>query len=382
MKISRVEVFHVPPRWSFVRIETDDGIIGWGEVGIQAQRQAVGAAVDTLAAQLLGADPRRHQWLWQLMWRSGFYRGGPVLAAAIAGIDIALWDIAGKIRDCPVHELLGGPVRDRMPAYVWLGNSENNDPPEVVAAEAAARMSEGVRAFKLTLPSLPALGAGAAMQLAVDQMAAVRRVIGPDRDVAVDCHGRADRRQAAWLLEQMAPLSPLFVEEPVSPNDLGALADLTRRSSVPVAAGERAFDRHESWQLLQAGVSVLQPDIAQSGGISETWRICTLASLVGARVAPHCAIGPIALAASIQLGFAAPEVLVQEDPAMPQERATFDIYLADRSPVTLVQGFFERSTQPGLGIEIREDVVRDASSVVEPWMPPLWTNADGSYAEW
>lgn len=382
MRIARIEVFHVRPRWSFVRIEADNGAVGWGEVGIQSQRHSVGTAVETIAHRLIGRDPRRHQGLWQDMWRRGFYRGGAVLAAAVAGLDIALWDLRARSLGLPVHELLGGLGRERLQGYVWLGAENSDDDPDAVAAEAVHRMAEGVNAFKLTMPTVPPTGYGARLELITAQMTAVRIAIGTDRDVALDCHGRIDARQAPELLRALAPIRPLFIEEPLLPELTGALATLCAGSTIPIAAGERAFDRHESWRLLQAGITVLQPDIAQAGGISELLKICAAASLTGARVAPHCAIGPVALAASIQLGFAEPEVLIQEDPAMPYERDIFDSYMTQSSLLRMIDGYYVPNQQPGLGIEMDEGAIRAAAAVPAPYGPPHWSNPDGSYAEW
>ncbi|MEJ7706264.1 MAG: enolase C-terminal domain-like protein [Nocardioidaceae bacterium] len=252
----------------------------------------------------------------------------------------------------PVHDLIGGLVRDRVQGYVWLGCEASDDEPDAVAAEALARMREGVDAFKLTAPSFPPTGYGSRLQLVYDQMAATRAAVGPERDIALDCHGRTDPRQAGELLRVLTPLRPLFVEEPVLPELTDELEALCAHTNIPIAAGERAFDRHESWRLLEAGVQVLQPDVAQSGGISELMRICTIASLTGARVAPHCAIGPLALAASIQIGLAAPEALIQEDPAMPDERSVFDGYLTDSSLLHMDHGYFVPNGAPGLGVEV------------------------------
>lgn len=303
MKITRVETFLVPPRWMFCRVETDEGVVGWGEPVVEGRAEVVRAAVDVLAEHLVGQDPLRIEDHWQVLTKGGFYRGGPILSSAVAGLDQALWDIAGKTYGAPVHALLGGPVRDRVRVYAWVGGDE----PAQLSEQIAAQVEAGFTAVKMNAAGatspIPTPAETAAI---VARVAAAREALGPDRDVAVDFHGRFTAAGARRVLAELAPLHPLFVEEPVLPEHGRQLADLVASSPVPLATGERLYGRAEFLPVLAAGIAVAQPDLSHAGGISEVHRIASLADAYGAQLAPHCPLGPIALAASLQVAFATP----------------------------------------------------------------------------
>ncbi|KOX19942.1 galactonate dehydratase [Saccharothrix sp. NRRL B-16348] len=371
----------VPPRWLFCRVSTDEGITGWGEPVVEGRADTVRTAVEELSEVLVGADPRRIEDLWQLTTKSAFYRGGPVLSSAAAGVDQALWDILGKSLGVPVHQLLGGAVRDRVRVYGWIGGDE----PAEVADAAAAQVAAGLTAVKINaagrMSPIPTRAETAAV---VARLAAVREAIGDDRDVAVDFHGRFTTAAALRVLPELAPLHPLFAEEPVLPEHRDRLADVVRASPVPIACGERLYSRADFLPALRAGIAVAQPDPSHAGGISEVRRIASLAEVHDAVLAPHCPLGPIALAASLQVAFATPNFLIQEQSTGIHYHRDAELldYVLDRAPFAFPDGTIHRWDAPGLGIEVDEDAVRRADAVGHRWRPPVWRHDDGSFAEW
>ncbi|MGW2099257.1 galactonate dehydratase [Streptomyces olivaceoviridis] len=381
MKIARIETFLVPPRWLFCRIETDDGVVGWGEPVVEGRAEVVRAAVDVLAEQLLGKDPLRIQDHWQVLTKGGFYRGGPVLSSAVAGLDQALWDIAGKTYGAPVHALLGGPVRERVRVYAWVGGDE----PAELTDQIAAQVEAGFTAVKMNAAGATSpITTPAETAAVVARVAAAREVLGPDRDVAVDFHGRFTAASARRALAELAPLHPLFVEEPVLPEHNHLLPGLVSASPVPLATGERLYSRGEFLPALTAGIAVAQPDLSHAGGISEVHRIAALADTFGAQLAPHCPLGPIALAASLQIAFATPNFLIQEQSRGIHYNKDADLlsYLADPGPFRFVDGHARRNDAPGLGITLDEAAVRAADRGGHAWRNPVWRHPDGSFAEW
>lgn len=382
MKIVGIETFLVPPRWLFLRMDTDEGITGWGEPIVEGKARTVEAAVNELSQHIIGEDPLRIEDHWQVLTKGGFYRGGPVLSSAVAGMDQALWDIAGKTRGVPVHELLGGPVRERARVYSWIGGDEPNEVAELATEQADA----GFTALKLNaLGRTQRLNTQDATNAILDRAAAVREAIGPTRDFALDFHGRVSTPSARRILPLLEPLHPLFIEEPVVPQvSASALAHVIASTVLPVAVGERLYSRADFLGPLQAGIAVIQPDVSHAGGISEVRRIAALAETFDAAVAPHCPLGPIALAASLQVAFASPNFLIQEHSIgiHYNERADVLDYLVNRDVFRFVDGHIERPKKPGLGIEVDEAAVRRAAEAGHEWQAPIWRNDDGSLAEW
>lgn len=381
MKIDRVETFMVPPRWLFVRIETDNGLVGWGEPVVEGQADVVRAAVDMLNEHLLGADPTRIEDLWQLMMKSGFYRGGAVLSSAVAGIDQALWDIAGKSLGVPVHRLLGGHVRDRIRVYGWVGGDE----PSEVSDNIREQIEAGLTAVKMNASGrISKLATVQELDGVVERVAAAREVLGEERDIAVDFHGRftlATSRRVAPLLE---PYRPFFLEEPVVPENTHLLERMVSSTSTPIATGERLFSRQEFLPALQAGVSVVQPDLSHAGGITEVRKIASLAETYDAMLAPHCPLGPLALASCLQVGFATPNHMIQEQSIGIHYNRGAEVldYVVDKSPLKFEDGYINLLTAPGLGVEVDEAAVRSADKTGHNWRTPIWRHTDGSFAEW
>ncbi|RII17674.1 D-galactonate dehydratase [Streptomyces sp. YIM 130001] len=381
MKIVRMETFLVPPRWLFLRIETDDGIVGWGEPVVEGRAHTVAAAVDELSDHLLGADPLRIEDHWQTLSKGGFYRGGPVLSSAVAGIDQALWDIAGKARGVPVHELFGGPVRDRVQMYAWIAGDE----PDQAAEQAHARRQQGFTAVKMNATAaVGALPTAAELDGVVERVGVVNDALGGPGGTAVDFHGRLSPAAARSLCRELEPLRPMFVEEPVVPELSFELPRICSSTTIPIATGERLYSRWDFREVLASGIAVAQPDLSHAGGISECRRIAAAAETYGVTVAPHCPLGPIALAACLQLDLSVPNALVQESSLGIHYNVDGDLldYLVDPAPFALQDGHIERLTAPGLGVDIDEAAVRRAAERGHRWRNPVWRGPDGALREW
>ncbi|GAA1144166.1 galactonate dehydratase [Kribbella jejuensis] len=381
MKIVGYETFLVAPRWQFLRVDTDEGISGWGEPIVEGRAEAVQGAVTALMEYLVGQDPLRVEEHWQVMAKGGFYRGGPVLSSALAGIDQALWDIKGRFHDVPVHELLGGPVRDKARVYTWVHGRDNAE----LVDEAQAKVASGFTAVKLNLSeALPPIPSAAQLRAAVSRVEVLREALGDGIDIALDFHGRFSTAATRQILPLLEPLLPMFVEEPVTPEYSRDLRRITESTSIPIAIGERLFSRWDFRDVLPTGIGVAQPDISHAGGVSEVRRIAALAETYDVSVAPHCPLGPITLAASLQIDFAIPNFLIQEQSLGIEYgggNALLD-YLVDPRVFAFTDGHVLRPTGPGLGIEINEDVVRAAAAEPHRWRSPVLRHDDGSFAEW
>lgn len=381
MKIVNVETFNVPPRWLLVRVETDAGVAGWGEPVLEGRARTAEAAVHEFADYLIGRDPARIEDHWQVMTKAGFFRGGPVFSSAVAGLDQALWDIAGKVHGVPVHVLLGGPVRDRVRVYGWIGG----DRPDDVAAAAARSAERGFTAVKMNgSGEMAFIDTAARARGLAERAAAVREAIGPERDFAVDFHGRLSPAMSRRVLSTLEPSFPMFVEEPTVPELAHHLASIAACTTVPIAVGERLYSRQDFREVLQSGIAVAQPDVSHAGGISEMRRIGAMAETFGVALAPHNPNGPVSLAASLQVALATPNLLIQEMSLGMHYNEGAEIYDYVDNPEVLEphDGFVARLDGPGLGIEVDEQAVRRAAAQPFTWRAPVWRYADGSLAEW
>lgn len=382
MKITSLELFKVPPRWLFLKVSTDEGVSGWGEPIVEGRAETVRAAVDEMSGYLVGADPFRIEDHLQVLHRGGFYRGGPVLASAISGIEQALWDIKGRALNVPVHELLGGPARDRVRVYSWI----HDDSPAGLAESAKARMDEGFTAVKMNATlQTHYVDSHARIDEAVARVAAVREAVGPELDVAVDFHGRVHKSMAKALVRELEAYSPLFIEEPVPPENNEALREISHHTTIPIAAGERMYTRWGFKRALAEGyLDIVQPDLSHAGGILEVRKIAAMAEAFDVAVAPHCPLGPIALAASLQLDACTPNAFIQEQSLEIQRPSANDLldYLKDPGVFAYEEGYVPVPKGEGLGIEVDEERVREAAKVGHDWRAPVWRNPDGSVAEW
>ncbi|MEE1816723.1 MULTISPECIES: galactonate dehydratase [unclassified Streptomyces] len=381
MKITALRTYLVAPRWCFLKIETDEGVTGWGEPVVEGRAHTVAAAVEELSDYLIGQDPLRIEDHWQVLTKGGFYRGGPVLSSAVAGIDQALWDITGKALGVPVWQLLGGNVRDRARVYSWIGG----DRPDEVVEQALARKAEGFTAIKMNASSqLEFIDTPKALQGIVDRVASVREAVGDEFDIAVDFHGRLTMPMARRVLPLLEAYLPFFVEEPLVPELSEHIGDIVRSTSIPIATGERLYSRWDFKKVLGSGIGVAQPDLSHAGGISEVRRIAAMAEAYDVSLAPHCPLGPIALASCLQVGFASPNLLIQEQSLGIHYNTGSDLldYLVDPSVFRYEDGHVGLLTEPGLGIEVDEKAVERAAATGHRWRNPVWRRRDGALAEW
>ncbi len=382
MRITDYELFAVPPRWLFLRIETSDGLVGWGEPVVEGRVKTVRGAVEELMDDyLIGENPMAVEDHWQRLYRGGFYRGGPVLMSAIAGIDQALWDIRGKSFGAPVYDLLGGPVRDRVRVYQWVGG----DRPAGVADAASEKVDAGFTALKMNAtPEMRRIDTPAAVDSVGERLATVREAVGPDVDIGVDFHGRVAKSMVKRLVDALEPHDPFFIEEPVLPEHNEFLPDLAAHTSIPIATGERMYTRWDFKEVFESGaVDVIQPDLSHAGGITEVNKIASMAEAYDVALAPHCPLGPVALASCLQVDACAPNALIQEQSLDIHYNEGGDVldYLADPSVFDYEDGYVSLPDEPGLGVEPDIDVLR-AREGHDDWHNPIWRHDDGSVAEW
>ncbi|MCQ4260662.1 galactonate dehydratase [Stutzerimonas stutzeri] len=382
MKITRLTTLVVPPRWLFLKIETDEGITGWGEPVVEGRAHSVAAVVDELADYLVGRDPRNIEDLWTVMYRGGFYRGGPLHMSAIAGIDQALWDIKGKALGVSVSDLLGGRVRERIRVYSWIGG----DRPADTANAARDAVARGFSAVKMNASEeMQFVDSHAKVDAVLANMAAVRDAVGGDIGIGVDFHGRVHKPMAKILIKELEPYRPMFIEEPVLSENYEALKELAPLSCAPIALGERLYSRWDFKRILAEGyVDIIQPDVSHAGGITETRKIASMAEAYDVALALHCPLGPIALAACLQLDGVCYNAFIQEQSLGIHYNQGNDLldYISNREVFAYEEGFVAIPNGPGLGIEINEEYVLEQARIGHRWRNPIWRHADGSVAEW
>jgi galactonate dehydratase len=380
VKISKIECFRVPPRWLFVRVEGQDGAVGWGEASLEGHAEAVVSVFASFRDRFIGADPFRIEDIWQVAYRGGFYRGGPVFMSALSGLDQALWDLKGHALGVPVWELLGGNVRERVPVYAWIGG----DRPHEVAAAARARRAQGFSSVKMNASAhLGHLASPKALDAVLDRVRAVQEA---GLDVALDFHGRIHRPMAKQLAKLLEPIRPLFIEEPLLAEHIEGLEQLSRLTTIPIALGERLYSRWDFKPFLARGiVDVIQPDLSHAGGISEVRRISAMAEAYDLAVAPHCPLGPLAFAACLQMAASTPNFVIQEmSLGIHYNTGGYDLltYLTDKSVFDVADGCVGVPTGPGLGVSIDEAIVRELDRNPHSWRNPIWRAPDGTLAEW
>ena len=382
MKITKLTTYRVPPRWMLLKIETDEGLVGWGEPVVEGRARTVETAVHELSKLIVGQDPARINDLWQAMYRGGFYRGGPILMSAIAGIDQALWDIKGKALNAPVYELLGGRVRDRMKTYCWVGGDR---PADIIEAIHHVREA-GFDTVKMNgTEEFGMLATHAEVDRAISKFAEIRGAFGSEINFGIDFHGRVALPMAKVLLRELEPLRPLFVEEPVLAEQSEHYRRLADQTSIPLAAGERMYSRFDFKRVLaDGGLAILQPDLSHAGGITECHKIAAMAEAHDVALAPHCPLGPVALAACLQVDWVSHNAVLQEQSAGIHYNQGAELldYVKNRADFHIADGYVSPSRLPGLGVDIDEERVIEASRDCADWHNPLWRHADGSVAEW
>ncbi len=370
MKITHLETLYVAPRWLFVRVHTDEGLVGLGEC-LGDKAKAVAAAVDELAAYLVGQDPFRIEHHWQAMYRGAFWRGGPILNAAISGVEIALWDILGKALGVPIYQLLGGKCRERIRMYQHIGG----DTLEKLAESAGAAVAGGFTAVKwCPVPATRAVDTAQMRKQATEQLRVVREIIGDQIDILIDMHGRLSPAMAILLGEAFAEYQPMFLEEPCLPENVDAMARVAHTLKTPIATGERLFTKFGFREVLEKqAAAILQPDVVICGGIMELKKIAAMAEAYYVAIAPHNPYGPVATAAALQVDACLPNFLIQEFVSLGEG------YL--KEPLTVTDGYADIPDRPGLGVELDDEAV--CARPRESWEVPRWFHEDdGSVADW
>jgi len=383
MLVKNFELFRVKPRWLFLKIETDGGIEGWGEPTLEGNVDTVETAVTHLIRRyLIGKDPFRIEDHWQTMYKGDFYRGGPVMASAISGIDQALWDIKGKYFNAPVFELLGGRCRDKIRVYSWIGGDEPKD----VQQMAAERVKSGYTALKMNASGkMMYIDNRKTLKDIIKRMKTVREEVGDTVDVGVDFHGRVSPAMARRVIKELEPYHPAFAEEPILTSNVDTLAWITKSSPIPIAAGERNYTKWEARAIIdKRAVDILNPDISHAGGILELKKIAAMAEANDIFLSPHCPLGPVALAACVQVDTCIPNLYLQEQSLEMHYNVDMDLldYLADPDVFRQKKGHINLLTKPGLGIELNESVIREVAKEGHDWSNPVWRHEDGSFADW
>ncbi len=382
MKVTKLTTYRLAPRWMFLKIETDEGVSGWGEPVIEGRARSVEAAVNELSEYVVGQDPSRINDIWQTLYRGGFYRGGPVLMSAIAGIDQALWDIKGKVLDAPVYQLLGGLVRDRMKMYSWVGG----DRPSDVIANIRTLQAIGFDTFKLNgCEEMALIDRSRAVDAAVAVVAEIRETFGNSIEFGLDFHGRVAAPMARILIKELEPYRPLFIEEPVLAEQAEYYPRLAEMTHIPIAAGERMFSRFDFKRVFAAGgISIVQPDLSHAGGITECVKIAAMAEAYDVGLAPHCPLGPLALASCLHVDFVSRNAVLQEQSMGIHYNKGAELmdYVVNKQDFAFHDGYMLPPSKPGLGVEVNEEMVIERSKSAPDWRNPVWRHGDGAVAEW
>ena len=384
MKITRLTTFEVPPRWLFLKIETDEGITGWGEPVVEGRAHTVAAASRSLSDYLVGKDPRNIEDHWQVMYRGGFYRGGPILMSAIAGIDQALWDIKGKA------SWRAGPRSCSAARCAIASGSTPGSAAIVRLTRQRPRkraVDRGFTAVKMNgTEELQIIDTCDKVEAALERVAAVREAVGPNVGIGVDFHGRVHKPMAKVLLKELEPYQLMFIEEPVLSENVEALPEIARQYRTPIALGERLYSRWDfKYDLRQRRRRHHPARPSHAGGITETRKIATMAEAydVARRAAlparPDCACR---LPADRRGHATTP--FIQEQSLGIHYNTGNDLldYLTDPSVFDYEEGFVAIPTGPGLGIDVNEEYVNERAEQGHRWRNPIWRHADGSIAEW
>jgi galactonate dehydratase len=367
IRITKLETMLVKPRWLFLKIHTNAGLVGLGEPVVEGRAKTVACAISEIEPYLVGKDPRSVVHHWQAIYRHAFYRGGPVLTSALSGVDQALWDLAAKSLGVPIYQMLGGPTRNRVRLY------SRGDTPD--------RIREGIKQGYTAFKVGPRGGRPARIvenKRFVDNVAShfasLRQAAGPDIDIGIDFHGAIGPATAKLLIKALEPYQPMFIEEPINCQNHDLMAEIARGTHLPIATGERVFTKWGFREVLEKhAATILQPDLCHAGGITEVRLIAGMAEAYYAAIAPHNPLGPISLAACIQLDASIPNFMCQE---------FVDLgvgYL--KEPFKVVDGYIDVPTGPGLGVELDENALAD--KITHDWRnPETYHPDDGAVVDW
>lgn len=381
MKISDFVIYQVKPRWIFIKINTDEGISGWGELVSGTKTKTVVAAAKEMCTKIIGQNPFEIEQIWQRLHRS-FFRGGPINGTAVSGIEMALWDIKGKALNLPVYELLGGAARSKIKVYSWIGG----DRPSDVVEMAQQRWDQEFRAVKMNATSeMHYVDSLEKVDAAVERVASIRDKFGDKMAIGIDFHGRVHKPMAKVLAKELEQYHPMFIEEPVLPENEEYFAQISNEVSTPIATGERLYTRWGFKNIFKQGsVDIVQPDISLCGGLLEERKIAAMAEAFDMAVAPHAPYGPVALAATFQVDACTPNVFIQEQSLGIHYNQGFDLldFVKNKSIFQYKNSFVDIPKGPGLGIEMDEEKIKEVAQQGLVWNNPAWCNDDGTIAEW
>ncbi len=382
MKITEVNTYFVRPRWGFVEIITDEGLSGWGEAVLEGHCDTVLSCVQEYKPYLIDKDPSRIENISATIYRAGFYRGGGVMMSALSGIDQALWDIKGKHFGAPAYELMGGALRERMKVYSWIGG----DRPSDTGAAALEKKNAGFTAVKMNATEeLQMIDNYDKVDAVLERVAAIRESCGKYFGIAIDFHGRVHKPMAKILAKKLEEFDPMFIEEPVLCENMEEFKEIARASNIPIATGERLYTKYDFKRLLQeGGVDIIQPDLSHAGGLTEVKKIAAMAEAYDVALAPHCPLGPIALAACLNIDAACYNAVIQEQSIGIHYNVGKSVldYALNKEDFRFTEGFVDLPKKPGLGIEVNKELVVEENKTPHRWKNPVWHHADGSVAEW
>lgn len=382
MKITNLNLYLVRPRWCFLEMETDEGITGWGEPVLEGHCDAVKACAEEMKPYLIGHDPSRIEDIWSTIYRAGFYRGGGVLMSAIAGIDQALWDIKGKVFQAPVYQLMGGPCRDSIRVYSWIGG----DRPADVGQAALEKKNAGFTAVKMNATEeLQFIDSYAKIDEVLERVASIRETCGKHFGIAIDFHGRVHKPMAKVLAKKLEEFDPMFLEEPVLCENMEYFPEIAAACNIPIATGERLYTRWDFKRLLRTGgVDIIQPDLSHAGGLTEVKKIAAMAEACDVALAPHCPLGPIALASCLNVDATCYNAAIQEQSIGIHYNVGKSVldYVKNQADFAFVDGMVRMPQIPGLGVEVNRELVVEESKTPHSWKNPVWRHKDGSVAEW
>ena len=382
MKITKINTYLVRPRWCMVEVLTDDDFVGWGEAVIEGKASTVSACVKEMEEYLIGKNPLNIEDAWNTLYRAGFYRGGPILMSAIAGIDQALWDIKGKYFKAPVYELLGGKCRDKIKVYSWIGG----DRPSDVALAAKEKQDQGFTAIKMNATEeLQMVDSYDKVDAVLERVASIREKCGKYFGIAIDFHGRVHKPMAKVLAKKLEEFDPMFIEEPVLCESMECFKEIAMACNVPIATGERLFSKYDFKRLLEVGgVDIIQPDLSHAGGITECRKIAAMAEAYDVALAPHCPLGPIALSACLQVDAVSYHAFIQEQSIGIHYNVGKSVldYVKNGDDFKFIDGWVNFPTKAGLGVDVNKELIIEENKTPHHWKNPVWRHKDGSIAEW